>query len=77
MPKFLEKKLMAEYGDKSTAFKVMNSIGAVRGNKITAKGEAMQAKHDAKMPKAGKAASLASHPNASRLGKWLHPKKSR
>ena len=49
MPAFLESKLIREYGDKATAFKVMNSIGAVRGNKITPKGRAMQAKHDRDM----------------------------
>lgn len=48
MPKFLEDKLKAEYGaDSPIPYKVMNSIGAMRGNKITAKGEEMQAKHDA------------------------------
>lgn len=47
MPKFLEKKLKAEYGAKSDIpFKIMNSRGYMRGNKVTAKGEALQAKHD-------------------------------
>jgi hypothetical protein len=65
MPKFLERKLKAEYGANSAIpYKVMNSIGAMHGNKETPKGAAMQAAHD-------------SHPNASRLGKFLHPKKSR
>lgn len=79
MPKFLEKKLLAEYGPKnpSAVYGTMNAIGAMHGNKETPKGRQMQAKHDAKMPKAGKAASLASHPNAARLGRFLHPKKSR
>lgn len=86
MPKFLKAKLQAEYGAKSAVpYKVMNTLGAMLGNKETAKGREMQAKHDAKMnaqpaavPKAsGKAASLASHPNASRLGKYLHPAKKR
>lgn len=50
MPKFLEKKLKAEYGAKSAVpYKVMNSIGAMRGNKETAVGRAMQLKHDKKM----------------------------
>jgi hypothetical protein len=49
MPKFLEQKLKAKYGKNSaTPYKIMNSIGAMRGNKVTAKGEAMQRKHDAK-----------------------------
>ncbi len=89
MPKFLEKKLMAEYGPNSSIpYKVMNSIGAMHGNKTTPKGERMQAQHDAKqralkstMPTLGHAegrnASLASHPHAARLGRYLHPKKSR
>ena len=47
MPKFLEKKLKAEYGAKSSVpYKVMNAIGAMHGNKETAKGKAMQVKHD-------------------------------
>jgi hypothetical protein len=49
VPEFLEKKLKSEYGaDSSVPYKVMNSIGAMRGNKITPKGAAMQKKHDAK-----------------------------
>lgn len=47
MPKFLEDKLKAEYGQNSKIpFKVLNSIGAMRGNKETAKGAAMERKHD-------------------------------
>lgn len=50
MPKFLEKKLKAEYGANSKIpYKVMNAIGAMHGNKTTAKGEQMQAKHDKKL----------------------------
>ncbi len=46
MPAFLEKKLKREYGaNSSTPYKVMNSIGAMRGNKTTAKGKAMAKKH--------------------------------
>ena len=46
MPKFLERKLKAEYGKDSTIpYAVMNSIGAMHGNKETAKGRAMEAKH--------------------------------
>ena len=49
MPKFLEDKLKKEYGaDSKIPYKVMNSIGAMHGNRTTAKGEAMQRKHDAK-----------------------------
>lgn len=50
MPKFLETKLKAEYGQKSAIpYKVMNSIGAMRGNRETAKGAALQAKHNKKL----------------------------
>lgn len=49
MPKFLEKKLKREYGAKSKVpYKIMNSIGAMLGSKETAKGAAMQRKHDKK-----------------------------
>jgi len=55
MPKFLEDKLKQEYGaDSSIPYKVMNSIGAMRGNKETAKGQAMEKKHDSDVKK-GKA----------------------
>ena len=54
MPKFLENKLKKEYGEKSDIpYKVMNSIGAMRGNKETAKGRAMEVKHKRDV-KAGK-----------------------
>ncbi len=47
MPKFLEDKLKAEYGENSKIpYMVMNKLGAMRGNKETAKGRAMQRKHD-------------------------------
>jgi hypothetical protein len=50
MPKFLENKLRKQYGAKSKVpYKVMNAIGAMKGNKETAKGRAMAAKHAAKM----------------------------
>lgn len=46
MPAFLEKKLKAEYGaDSKIPYKVMNSIGAMHGNKETKKGAAMERKH--------------------------------
>lgn len=52
MPKFLEAKLKKEYGEQSAIpYKVMNSIGAMRGNKITAKGREMERKHEADMKK--------------------------
>ena len=47
MPKFLEAKLKAEYpNDPAAPFKIMNSIGAMRGSKETAKRARIQAKHD-------------------------------
>jgi hypothetical protein len=53
MPKFLEDKLKREYGESSAVpFKVMNKIGAMQGNKETAKGREMEAKHEADMKKA-------------------------
>ncbi len=46
MPKFLEDKLRAEYGDNAHAiYGTMNKIGAMRGNKETAKGRQMEKKH--------------------------------
>ena len=52
VPKFLEANLKKEYGAKSKVpYKVMNSIGAMVGNKETAKGEEMQRKHEADMAK--------------------------
>ena len=47
MPKFLEAKLKKEYAGKDPAipYKVMNAIGAMKGNKETAKGRAMDKKH--------------------------------
>lgn len=47
MPDFLEKKLKKEYPNNPGAvYGTMNRIGAMRGNKTTAKGMAMQRKHD-------------------------------
>jgi hypothetical protein len=52
MPKFLEEKLKREYGEKSAVpYKVMNKMGVMRGNKITAKGREMERKHEADMKK--------------------------
>ena len=46
MPKFLERKLKKEYGAGSDIpYEIMNSMGVMHGSKITAKGEAMEAKH--------------------------------
>jgi hypothetical protein len=49
MPAFLEAKLRQEYGDNPRAiYGTMNKIGAMKGNKETAKGRRMQKKHEAK-----------------------------
>lgn len=47
MPKFLEDKLKKEYGANSKVpYMVMNKLGAMRGNKETAKGKSMERKHE-------------------------------
>ncbi len=49
MPKFLEEKLKREYpGNPRAVYGTLNAIGAMRGNKITPKGRAMEAKHNKK-----------------------------
>ena len=69
MPKFLEKKLKAEYpNNPSAVYGTMNNMGAMHGNKETPKGAAMQAKHDRDMSHA------ATHPGRN-LGQFIHPKK--
>ena len=46
MPRFLEDKLRAEYGNNPHAiYGTLNAIGAMHGNKETPKGRAMDAKH--------------------------------
>ena len=46
MPAFLEKKLKSEYGQNSKIpYMAMNKIGAMRGNKETAKGVEMEQQH--------------------------------
>lgn len=50
MPKFLEAKLKKEYpNNPSAVYGTLNDIGAMKGNKETAKGREMQAKHDRDM----------------------------
>lgn len=47
MPKFLEDKLKKEYpGNPGAVYGTMNKIGAMHGNKETAKGRQMEAKHE-------------------------------
>ena len=65
MPKFLEDKLKREYPNNPQAvYATLNSIGAMHGNKETARGRAMQAKHDRDV----------GHPSRN-LGHHLRPKK--
>lgn len=48
MPKFLEEKLKKEYGNAPHAiYGTLNKIGAMKGNKETAKGKKMDKKHSA------------------------------
>lgn len=48
-PKFLEQELNQEYGNSDHAvYGTLNKIGAMHGNKETAKGRAMQKKHNRK-----------------------------
>lgn len=50
MPKFLEDKLKREYPNNPHAvYGTMNKIGAMHGNKETAKGRAMEVKHQRDM----------------------------
>ena len=52
MPQFLEKKLKKEYGsNKKAIYGTMNKIGAMKGNKETAKGKMMTKKHSRDMKK--------------------------
>ena len=62
MPKFLEDKLRAEYGNNPHAiYGTMNKIGAMRGNKESAKGRRMEKKHAEKQASRLKMASLLRH----------------
>jgi len=46
MPKFLEKKLKAEYGDNPSAiYGTMNKLGFMKGSKVTSKGKEAEKKH--------------------------------
>lgn len=54
MPHFLHEKLKREYGAKSDVpYKIMNAMGAMHGNKTTAKGRAMERKHEGKRTSMG------------------------
>jgi len=50
MPKFLERKLKREYGEKSDIpYKVMNKIGAMKGSRVTTRGKEMERKRSSKV----------------------------
>jgi hypothetical protein len=71
MPKFLEKKLKKEYGENSKApYKVMNAIGAMHGNKETAKGAEMEAKHKRKMDTESSTYDWRKHMGRPKKGRW-------
>lgn len=57
MPAFLEKKLRANVPSgvdpDHYVYGAMNNIGAMRGNRVTRKGRAMERKHREKMGKVG------------------------
>ncbi len=83
MPRFLEDRLRAQAAAKGLTgkqadrytFGAMNNLGAMRGNKITAKGARMQAKHERDE---GASSSKVKHPNRHKnLGTFLHPKKGK
>ena len=55
MPEFLERKLEKEYGKgDSRVYATMNTLGAMHGNKETAKGREMERKHKRDAKKKGK-----------------------
>lgn len=69
MPRFLENKLKAEYGQNSKIpYMVMNKLGAMRGNKETAKGRAMQAKHNRDMKLTPRSAAKIRRKASSMMG---------
>jgi len=50
MPRFLEEKLRREYGNNPHAiYGTLNKLGAMHGNKETAKGKRLQQKHEHKL----------------------------
>jgi hypothetical protein len=52
MPQFLEKELQSKYGKKSSIpYRIMNSLGFMKGSKETAKGREAQKKHIADLRK--------------------------
>ena len=82
MPKFLEDRLRSQASTKGLSGKqadryvygAMNTLGAMRGSKITAKGTAMERKHETDSG----VVKLKGHPNRHKnLGKYLHPRKVR
>ncbi len=68
MPKSLEAKLKRQYGAKSpTVWKILNSIGAMRGSKVTAKGRRMEAKRSRGHGSKGGSASHSATRHAAKM----------
>ena len=76
MPKFLETKLKKEYPNNPHAvYGTMNAIGAMKGNKITAKGREMEKKHEAKMEHGFASTHIKHHGDGSHSVEHIpHPK---
>lgn len=61
MPDFLEAKLKKQYpNNPGEVYGTMNKLGAMHGNKITAKGRAMERKHARDMSKSPSAEQIMS-----------------
>jgi hypothetical protein len=56
MPEFIERKLKKEYpNDPHAVYGTMNKLGLMHGNKETAKGRKVEAKHEKKLSAKSKA----------------------
>ncbi len=76
MPQFLEKKLKKEYGNnKHAIYGTMNKIGAMHGNKETAKGKHMEHEHEAKTKALHKAMKKAGRRDYEMEEETKHHKK--
>jgi len=68
MPAFLERKLKSRYGAKSAIpYKILNSLGYMRGSKETAAGRRVQRKHEEK----------SGHTNIGRIMEGQHAREKR
>ena len=74
MPNFLENKLKREYPNNPGAvYGTLNAIGAMKGNKETPKGRAMQAKHDRDNPDEANAGRARASRKGFRLPGGIKP----